>query len=459
MDFQQIVDSYEMAAAVMSVEKKSDGHYGDIRIVSANSLYKKIMGEGYHDNIIYTELIPKEPNFEDFCYRCAVGKQHLHAYVDTKAMGVWTDGTYIPLSTEYDNENICYFIFFFEFTNGPESEKMSDISVDIAPDVIQTCINLRGSENFYESMNTVISDIQKKTQSFSSVIIMIDKEKQKYAPLCSKFRDDVAAIEDFAPYLTPDVVFSWEGTIGESDQIIIKDEYDMAQLEKQNPVWVKSLRSAKVESLVLAPLSQGKKMMGVLFITNFDVEHIVELKEYIQLTAFFLSSEIASNDMMEKLEYMSNVDFLTGVKNRNSMNARVDWHVSGDKHVHTPFGVVFADLNGLKQCNDNGGHEAGDRLLKNAANLLKKHFVSDEIYRSGGDEFVVIVPNCSKEAFDQKVKVLKEESSYGSPVCFAVGSDWSDGDRDLRYCMHVADEAMYADKKEFYRQHPEHARL
>ena len=46
------------------------------------------------------------------------------------------------------------------------------------------------------------------------------------------------------------------------------------------------------------------------------------------------------------------------------------------------------------------------------------------------------------------VKVLKEESSYGSPVCFAVGSDWSDGDRDLRYCMHVADEAMYADKKE-----------
>ena len=208
MDFQQIVDSYEMAAAVMSVEKKADGHYGDIRIVSANSMYKKIMGPGYHDNIIYTELIPKEPNFEDFCYRCAVGKQHLHAYVDTKSMGIWTDGTYIPLSTEYDNENICYFIFFFEFTNGPESEKMSDISVDIAPDVIKTCITLRGSENFYESMNTVISDIQKKTQSFSSVIIMIDKEKQKYAPLCSKFRDDVAIIEDYAPYLTREVVGS-----------------------------------------------------------------------------------------------------------------------------------------------------------------------------------------------------------------------------------------------------------
>ena len=100
MDFQNIVDSIEMAAAVLSVEDIGDGHYGDIRIVRANNAYKKIMGEGYHDNMIYSELIPKEPNFEDFCYRCAVHKLHLHAYVDTKSMGVWTDGTYIPLSKE-----------------------------------------------------------------------------------------------------------------------------------------------------------------------------------------------------------------------------------------------------------------------------------------------------------------------------------------------------------------------
>ncbi len=458
MDFQNIVDSYGMAAAIMSVEKTEDGHHGDIRIVVANSMYKQIMGPGYHDNMIYSELITKEPNFEDFCYRCAVHKQHLHAYVDTKSMGVWTDGTYIPLSANVDDDKLCYFIFFFEFTKGPESEKMSDVSAEIAPFVIQTCVNLRGSENFYEGMNTVICDIQEKTQSFSSVIIMIDKEKQKYAPLCSKFKDDVATIENFAPYLTPDVVFSWEGTIGGRDQVIIKDDFDMDELEKINPVWVKSLRGANVKSLVLVPLSQGKKMFGVLFITNFNVEQVVELKEYLQLTAFFLSSEIASNDMMEKLEYMSNVDFLTGVKNRNSMNARVDWHVSGDKSVQAPFGVIFADLNGLKQCNDNGGHEEGDKLLKNAATLLKKHFDNNEIYRSGGDEFVVIVPKCSKEDFQKKVEDLRKESAYGSPVCFAIGANWSDGDKDLRFCMHVADELMYADKKEFYNHHPELAR-
>ena len=458
MDFQELVDSCGMAAAVLSVEKTPDGRCGDIRIVRANESYKKIMGPNYHDDMIYSELIPKEPNFEDFCFRCAVQKLHLHAYIDTKSMGVWTDGTYIPLSPEVDHDNIYHFLFFFEFTKTRESEKMSDISAETASFVIQTCINLRGSENFYESMKVVISDIQKQTDSFCSSIIMVDKERQKYAPLCAKFSEPNVTIDDFLPYLTPEVVFSWNDTLKNRDVIIVKDEFDMAELEKQNAIWVKSLRDAGVKSLLLVPLSQGKKMFGVLFVTNFNVDRIVEIKEFIELTAFFLSSEIANNDLMEKLEFMSNVDFLTNVKNRNSMNARVDFHVNGEKPLPAPFGIIFADLNGLKQRNDSGGHEAGDELLKNAALLLKKHFGDDEIYRSGGDEFVIIVPNCDKESFDLKVASLRAKSGYGAPVSLAIGADWSDSAEDLRRCMHNADEAMYADKNEFYKQHPDMAR-
>ncbi len=455
MDFQRLVDSCGMAAAVLSVEEIENDHYGDIRIVRANNQYRQIMGDGYHDNMIYSELIPKEVNFEDFCYRCAVKKQHLHAYVDTKSMGVWTDGTYIPLSPDVDEGNLHYFLFFFEFTKAPESERMSDLSLESAPFIIQTCINLRGTRNFCESMDKVINDIQKKTDSFCSCIIMIDKERRKFAPLCSKFRDDSASIEDFMPYLTPAVVFSWEETLKDHDNVIVKNEFDMEELSKRNPIWVESLRNANVQSMILVPLLQGTKLLGVLFITNFDVNNIIKIKEFITLTAFFLSAEIANNDLMERLEFMSNIDILTGVRNRNSMNARVDWHVNGDFPVKTPFGIVFSDLNGLKQCNDFGGHEAGDRLLKKAAALLKKHFGNYEIFRAGGDEFVVLVTQCEKEKFDEKVEELRKESSYGCEVSFAIGSDWSAGEKDLRLCMHIADEAMYADKKEYYKQHPE----
>lgn len=458
MDFQVLVDSCGMAAAVLSVEELSDGHWGDVRIVKANSKYKQIMGPKYYDDMVYSELLPKEPNFEDFCFRCAVKKTHLHAYVDTKSMGLWTDGTYIPLDSSVDNGNIHYMLFFFEFTKGPESDRMSDVSLDVAPFVIQTCINLRGSENFYASMKTVIADIQEKTEAFCSSIIMIDKQKNKYAPLCAKFRNDEATMDDFMPFLTPDVVFSWEETLKLRDNIIVKDEYDMKELEKINPLWVKSLRGAKVESLVLAPLTHGKKLFGVLFITNFNIENLVEIKQFIELTAFFLSSEIANNDMMEKLEYMSNVDTLTGVKNRNSMNARVDWHFSKEMCIPAPIGIVFADLNGLKRCNDTGGHEAGDRLLKNAAEVLKKHFGKYEIYRTGGDEFVVIVPNADKDSFEKNVEILRADSGDDSSVSLAIGSSWSENPDELRLSMHIADEAMYQDKNEYYKRHPEEAR-
>jgi diguanylate cyclase (GGDEF)-like protein len=140
------------------------------------------------------------------------------------------------------------------------------------------------------------------------------------------------------------------------------------------------------------------------------------------------------------------------------MNARIDWHISKRAQIRTPYGIIFADLNGLKQCNDNGGHDAGDKLLQNAAKILKKHFDEYEIYRSGGDEFVVIAQDCDKEKFQREVEELRSETGFNSEVSLSIGTDWSEEGDDLRKCMHIADEAMYADKKEFYRQHPEKAR-
>ena len=118
-------------------KKTPEGHYGEIRIVRANSKYKQIMGSGYYDNCLYTEIVPKELNFEDFCYRSAVLKQHLHSYADTKAMDVWTDGTYLPLSAEYDTENLCHFLFLFEFTKKPSADKMAEVSADAAAFVLR----------------------------------------------------------------------------------------------------------------------------------------------------------------------------------------------------------------------------------------------------------------------------------------------------------------------------------
>ena len=153
------------------------------------------------------------------------------------------------------------------------------------------------------------------------------------------------------------------------------------------------------------------------------------------------------------IEYFK-VDILTGTLNRLSFYADIEMY----KQKKTSVYILSVDLNGLKQINDNEGHAAGDLLLKKAANLLNEVFGQYEIYRAGGDEFVVITPNCPKDLFEKKVGELRPKSSYGSEVCLAIGSHWDKQGDNLRLSMHFADEAMYADKNNFYISHPENVR-
>ncbi len=60
--------------------------------------------------------------------------------------------------------------------------------------------------------------------------------------------------------------------------------------------------------------------------------------------------------------------------------------------------VIFGDMDGLKNINDNYGHDAGDRAIKAEAEILKKNFrATDIIGRLGGDEFVIIAPDLTEE--------------------------------------------------------------
>ena len=158
---------------------------------------------------------------------------------------------------------------------------------------------------------------------------------------------------------------------------------------------------------------------------------------------------------MSRLEYRSVVDALTQVGNRNAMNDRVDRLVSGEDALPETMGIVFADINGLKVVNDKEGHEAGDKLLVRAASLMKIAFEGSEIFRAGGDEFVVISPNCTEENLALRVSQLRGLTDNTSDVSFAIGTEFCTESYDIRVAMNIADGRMYQDKAEYYRTHPE----
>lgn len=96
-----------------------------------------------------------------------------------------------------------------------------------------------------------------------------------------------------------------------------------------------------------------------------------------------------------------------------------------------------------------------DRSLKKFYALLKSVFTDDEIYRAGGDEFMVLCLNDPKEEFEAKIDRIREIIKEEKDVNFAIGSCYNDGDLDVRKALRTADERMYKDKNLFYEKHPE----
>ena len=174
-----------------------------------------------------------------------------------------------------------------------------------------------------------------------------------------------------------------------------------------------------------------------------------------ELATFFIASEIANYQMMKRLEILGTMDILTGTFNRNAMNNRISEFDSESKDEVKSLGILFADLNGLKQVNDSNGHTEGDRFLKKSSAVLRQIFVDEEIYRAGGDEFMVIATNISAEEFDEKVGKIREISEANEDVSFAIGTCFEEGDIDIRRALRKADADMYEDKREYYSRHPE----
>ena len=144
---------------------------------------------------------------------------------------------------------------------------------------------------------------------------------------------------------------------------------------------------------------------------------------------------------------------LTGVMNRNEMNNFVDGICESTNADAGPVGVIFADLNGLKEVNDLLGHSTGDVLLKDAAKVLRAIFNEENIYRAGGDEFSIIVLGMTEEDIKEKIDAIRSASEEYDLVSFALGGASVDNAKDIRQALRKADERMYEDKRKYYETH------
>lgn len=163
-----------------------------------------------------------------------------------------------------------------------------------------------------------------------------------------------------------------------------------------------------------------------------------------------LSRDITKNKKLEdKLRYLSEIDVLTGLYNRNSFEEKI---CELNHHKYHPLGIIMGDVNGLKVLNDTLGHLEGDKLLKNIASVLKT-VIKDTgyIFRWGGDEFIILIPNCDEYKCEKLIKDIKVECTARDyeymQLSIALGENVKyDVSEDIYDCINKVEDKVYRQK-------------
>jgi diguanylate cyclase len=153
---------------------------------------------------------------------------------------------------------------------------------------------------------------------------------------------------------------------------------------------------------------------------------------------------IVSTRALESLSSDATRDELTGLFNRRAWNRELRGCFNDAQRDGSWFSIVNIDLDGLKIVNDSEGHEAGDALIKRMGVALYESVAPPAtVYRWGGDEFAMLVPDAEAAAVATVIEVIESVAprfSYG----IACYPDDSDNLTDLQRC---ADERMYEVKQ------------
>ncbi len=197
------------------------------------------------------------------------------------------------------------------------------------------------------------------------------------------------------------------------------------------------------EYMLLSPMYDALAEVGLAFgMAMLAVERVRD-----QLEA--KNRELAA--AAEQLAVAARTDPLTGLLNRRAFDAlAAEW-------AGTPFGgsVAVIDLNGLKALNDRHGHAAGDAAIQLVARALKAQFrITDPVFRTGGDEFMVVLAGSRAAEMTGRLEALdaalKGQRLPDAPVALDLVVAWGLADfaapADLPAAIDRADKAMYVCK-------------
>jgi diguanylate cyclase (GGDEF)-like protein len=154
----------------------------------------------------------------------------------------------------------------------------------------------------------------------------------------------------------------------------------------------------------------------------------------------------------QEFERLAQVDSLTGLVNRRVVKDRLSVEAARSRRYGHPLTLISFDLDNFKQINDAHGHPLGDRVLKHFAERLQGAFRNtDTVSRMGGDEFLVLLPDCTTSQAEFLIARLRpmemECNGENISICFSAGWVGYEKSETTEQFIERADRILYAEKR------------
>ena len=180
-------------------------------------------------------------------------------------------------------------------------------------------------------------------------------------------------------------------------------------------------------------IQEAETMQDILKVKNFLVLEMQKARQHsLNLYEELEKHRTASETLTKKLEESeakAMVDALTNVLNRNAYNLKIGQLFHEFKRYKEPWALLVLDIDHFKLFNDKYGHKTGDKVLKSVAGTITDSIrLSDQVFRYGGEEFVVILSRIDKLS----------TSTLSEKIRKAIERDYFvDGDKKLQVTMSI----------------------
>ena len=178
----------------------------------------------------------------------------------------------------------------------------------------------------------------------------------------------------------------------------------------------------KTQSIICVPLRSKHRVLGVIQLVNVELEGFKQDElSFLQTLCDYAAIAIENARAVEKIQELTITDDVTGLYNARHLYKTLETEVYRSARFGYEFTVLFIDLDHFKQVNDTFGHLIGSKLLSEIGYLIKAQLrLIDYAFRYGGDEFVILLPQTSKDAALNVARRLRDNLRT-TPFCSDEG--------------------------------------